>query len=60
MAVGPLEQQAIIKDIARILESEGEIHEREIDAIGTVDDEPGVIGIELEDGTEFFLKIVAV
>lgn len=55
--MGPQEKQAIIEDIAKILGESGEIHEREIDSIGKIDDEPGTIGIELEDGTEFFLTI---
>lgn len=58
--MGPEEKKAIIQSIAKILGDEGEIHEREIDSIGLIDDEPGVIGIELEDGTEFFLKVEVV
>lgn len=57
--MGPLEKKAVIESIAKILSDSGEIHEREIDSIGLVEGEDGVIGIELEDGTDFFLKIEA-
>lgn len=58
--MGPEEKAALIKSVAKAIEDQGQLNELEVDGIGTVDDEPGTIGIELEDGTEFFLKIEAV
>lgn len=58
--MGPHEKKAIIESIAKAIEDQGSLNDLEVDSIGLIDDEPGVIGVELEDGTEFFLKIESV